>query len=33
MSATDQVVVVGSPEAVAAANARRQGFLEVTKVL
>jgi len=33
MRATDQVVVVGSPEAVAAANAKRQGFLAVTKVL
>lgn len=33
MAATDQVVVVGSPEAVAAANTRRQGFLTVTKVL
>jgi hypothetical protein len=26
-------VVVGSPEAIAAANAKRQGFLPVTKVL
>ena len=33
LSATDQVVVVGSPEAIAAANAKRQGFLGVTKVL
>jgi hypothetical protein len=27
------VVVIGSPEAIAAANAKRQGFLAVTKVL
>jgi presequence protease len=33
MAATNQVVVVASPEAVAAANAERQGFLGVTKVL
>jgi Zn-dependent M16 (insulinase) family peptidase len=33
LSATDRVVVVGSPEDVAAANAKRQGFLAVTKVL
>ncbi len=33
MTAEEQVVVVGSPEAIAAANAKRQGFLAVTKVL
>jgi presequence protease len=33
LSASGQVVVVGSPEAIAAANAKRQGFLAVTKVL
>jgi Zn-dependent M16 (insulinase) family peptidase len=30
---TAEVVVVGSPEAIAAANAKRQGLLAVTKVL
>ena len=33
LSAAGQVVVIGSPEAIAAANAKRQGFLAVTKVL
>jgi Zn-dependent M16 (insulinase) family peptidase len=33
MTAEEQVVVVGSPEAIAAANVKRQGFLTVTKVL
>jgi Zn-dependent M16 (insulinase) family peptidase len=33
MTAGEQVVVVGSPEAIAAANAKRRGFLAVTKVL
>jgi Zn-dependent M16 (insulinase) family peptidase len=30
---TGEVVVMGSPEAIAAANAKRQGLLAVTKVL
>jgi hypothetical protein len=33
LAAQAHVVVVGSPEAIAAANAKRQGFLPVTKVL
>jgi hypothetical protein len=33
LAATGRVVVMGSPEAVAAANAERGGFLEVSKVL
>jgi Zn-dependent M16 (insulinase) family peptidase len=33
MTAEEQVVVVGSPEAIAAANAKRRGLLAVTKVL
>jgi Zn-dependent M16 (insulinase) family peptidase len=33
ISAAEHVVVVGSPEAIAAANAKRQGFLSVIKVL
>jgi presequence protease len=33
LAATGRVVVVGSPEAIAAANAERRGFLAVSKVL
>jgi Zn-dependent M16 (insulinase) family peptidase len=33
LTAESQVVVMGSPEAIAAANTKRQGFLAVTKVL
>jgi len=33
LAATGRVVVVGSPEAIEAANAERDGFLEVSKVL
>jgi hypothetical protein len=33
LAETGRVVVVGSPEAIAAANAERNGFLEVSKVL
>ena len=33
LAAESQAVVMGSPEAIAAANAERQGFLAVTKVL
>jgi Zn-dependent M16 (insulinase) family peptidase len=33
LAATGDVVVMGSPDAIAAANAKRQGFLAVTKVL
>jgi Zn-dependent M16 (insulinase) family peptidase len=33
LTANARVVVMGSPEAVAAANAKRQGFLAVTKVV
>lgn len=33
LAATGRVVVMGSPEAIAAANAERGGFLEVSKVL
>jgi Zn-dependent M16 (insulinase) family peptidase len=33
LAAQSQVVVMGSPEAIASANAKRQGLLAVTKVL